>query len=133
MDKIRIQRNVKRIEVNDEGEYITLDFNDQSLPYRFVQTMKDIYAKHQEFEKNISGGDNLYSVIEIEYEINLYFKEKIDMLLGENTCRKIYGDILPSIEMHMELLNQLAPYFEEYAETRREKMKKYDAGRTGNV
>lgn len=133
MEKIRIQRNVKRIEVNDEGEYITLDFNDQSLPYRFVQTMKDIYAKHQEFEKNISGGDNLYSVIEIEYEINLYFKEKIDMLLGENTCRKIYGDILPSIEMHMELLNQLAPYFEEYAETRREKMKKYDAGRTGNV
>lgn len=133
MEKIRVQRNVKQIEVNDEGEFITLDFNDQSLPYRFVQTMKEIFAKYQEFEKKISGGDNLYSIIELEHEINLYFKEKIDQLLGKDTCRKVYGDILPSIEMHIDLLNQLTPYFEEYSRTRREKMNKYNAGRTGNV
>ena len=133
MEKIRIQRNIKRIEVNDDGEYITLDFNDQSLPYRFVQTMKDIYAKHQEFEKKISDGDNLYNVIELEHEINLYFKEKIDLLFGKDTCRKVYGNILPSIEMHIDLLNQLTPYFEEYAKARQEKMSKYNAGRTGNV
>ncbi len=133
MEKIRIQRNIKRIEVNDDGEYITLDFNDQSLPYRFVQTMKDIYAKHAEFEKKISDSDNLYSIIELEHDINLYFKEKIDQLLGEDTCRKVYGDILPSIEMHNDLLNQLVPYFEEYTKARREKMNKYSAERVGNV
>ncbi len=133
MEKIRIQRNVKHIEVNDNGEFITLDFNDQSLPYRFVQTMKDIYAKQQEFEKKLADGDNMYTVIELEHEINLYFKEKIDLLFGEDTCRKVYGDILPSIEMHIDLLNQLTPYFEEYTKMRREKMNKYNAGRMGNV
>lgn len=133
MEKIRIQRNVKHIEVNDNGEFITLDFNDQSLPYRFVQTMKDIYAKQQEFEKKLADGGNMYTVIELEHEINLYFKEKIDLLFGEDTCRKVYGDILPSIEMHIDLLNQLTPYFEEYTKMRREKMNKYNAGRMGNV
>lgn len=137
MEKIRIARNVKRIEVNDKGEFIELDFDDQSLPYRFMETMKDIYAKKQEFDRKIAADDgkniNINSIIELEYEVNLYFKARIDILFGEGTCRKVYGDILPSVDMHIELLNQLLPYFEEYTKKRREKMSRYDAGRTGNV
>ena len=33
IDSIRIDTGAKRIEVNDEGEYITLNFADQSLPH----------------------------------------------------------------------------------------------------
>lgn len=36
MDKIRIQRNVKRIEVNDNGDMLELDFDDLNLPYTNV-------------------------------------------------------------------------------------------------
>lgn len=135
MEKIRIARNVKRIEVNDNGEFIELDFDDQSLPHRFMETMKDIYAKKQEFDIKIANDDekNINSIIDLEYEVNLYFKAKIDILFGEGTCRKVYGDILPSVDMHIELLTQLLPYFEEYAKKRREKMNRYDAGRMGNV
>lgn len=135
MDKIHISRNKKRIEVNDNGEYIELDFDDQSLPYRFMQTMKSIYSRKQEFDRRIAtdNGTNMNSVIELEYEINTYFKAEIDKLFGDGTCRKVYGDILPSVDMHIELLNQLLPFFEEYAHKRREKMNKYSAGRTGNV
>lgn len=133
MEKIRIQRNIKRIEVNDEGECITLDFNDQSLPYRFLRMLKEIHAKQREFEEKLDGEDSVYSAVEFEHEINLYFKAKIDELFGEGTCRKVYGDILPSIEMHADFLTQLTPYFEEYAKQRREKMSRYNAGRIGNV
>lgn len=35
IDSIRIDTGAKRIEVNDDGEYITLNFADQSLPTRF--------------------------------------------------------------------------------------------------
>lgn len=36
MDKIRIQRNVKRIEVNDNGDMLEFDFDDLNLPYTNV-------------------------------------------------------------------------------------------------
>ena len=36
IDSIRIDTGAKRIEVNDEGEYITLNFADQSLSTRSV-------------------------------------------------------------------------------------------------
>lgn len=91
--------------------------------------------KKQEFDRKIADDDgkNVNSIIELEYEVNIYFKAKIDILFGEGTCRKVYGDILPSVDMHIELLTQLLPYFEEYAKKRREKMSRYDAGRMGNV
>lgn len=135
MDKIRIARNVRRIEVNDDGEYIELDFNDQSLPHRFLAVFNDIGAKKREFDKRIATDSdiNLVSTVELEYEVNIYFKSKIDELFGKDTCRKVYGDILPSIEMHIDFLSQLIPYFEEYAASRREKMNKYNSGRGGSV
>ena len=40
MDRIRISNGEKRIEVNDQGEYITLNFNDQSLLPRFSISKK---------------------------------------------------------------------------------------------
>ena len=69
MEKIRIARNVKRIEVNDKGEFIELDFDDQSLPYRFMETMKDIYAKKQEFDRKIAADDgkNINSIITLHF------------------------------------------------------------------
>ncbi|MDE7362763.1 MAG: hypothetical protein K2N38_12610 [Oscillospiraceae bacterium] len=133
MEKIRIQRNIKQIEVNDEGECIVLDFNDHSLPYKFLKMLNEIHAKQREFEEKLDAEGSLYSAVELEYEINLYFKAKIDELFGEGTCRKVYGDVLPSVEMHSDFLTQLTPYFEEYAKQRREKMSRYTAERTGNV
>lgn len=42
MEKIRIQRNVKHIEVNDNGEFITLDFDDLNLPYRYYGMLRNL-------------------------------------------------------------------------------------------
>ncbi|MCM1167964.1 MAG: hypothetical protein NC299_17295 [Lachnospiraceae bacterium] len=140
MDKIRLQRNIKRIEVNDSGECITLDFDDLNLPYRYYGMLKKLEKDRAkfaaEFAEKLKGkpdGDCTEELVNAERELNIYFRDAVDEVFGEGTCRKAYGDILPSLEMHMRFFDALRPYFEEEAERRRGRMNKYNAGRMGDV
>ena len=72
-------------------------------------------------------------LVEAERQLNIYFRDAVDEVFGEGTCRKVYGDILPSIEMHMQFFDALRPYFEEEAKRRQARMNKYNAGRMGNA
>ena len=139
MDKIRISRNIKRIEVNDNGEFITLDFDDLNLPYRFYAMLKRLekdrikFAQQlQERFKDKSGSDSTEELVEAEHDLNIYFRDAVDEVFGEGTCRKVYGDILPSIDMHLQFFDAIRPYFEEEAKRRRQKMSRYSAKRSGN-
>lgn len=139
MDKIRIARNVRRIEVNDDGEYITLDFDDLNLPYRYYAMLKrfendriTFAKKFAESVKNTTEAEAADKLAEAEREMNIYFRDAVDEVFGKGTCRKVYGDILPSIEMHLEFFDALKPFFEEEAKRRRQKMNKYSAKRSGN-
>lgn len=140
MEKIRLQRNIKRIEVNDDGEFITLDFDDLNLPYRYYGMIrrfeKDrarLSAELAEKLKNGSPEDNDDELIRAERELNICLRDAIDEIFGEGTCRKVYGDILPSLEMHIQFFGALRPYFEEEAKRRQKKMNKYSARRMGNA
>lgn len=140
MDKIRIQRNIKRIEVNDNGEYIELDFDDLNLPYRYYNMIRSLEHDRAEFMQELadkikdkSDSEISEEMIEAERKLNIYFRDKIDEVFGEGTCRKCYGDILPSLDMHIQLFDALTPYFEEEAQRRRNKMNRYSARRTGDA
>lgn len=140
MDKIRIQRNVKRIEVNDNGDILELDFDDLNLPYNFYAMMKNFETDRVEFTKALaekikgkSDKETVDAFVEAERELNVYVRDAIDKVFGEGTCRKVYGDILPSVEMHMRFFEALRPYFEEEAKRRQEKMNKYSARRMGDA
>ena len=140
MEKIRIQRNVKRIEVNDNGEFITLDFDDLNLPYRYYGMLKKLERDRVKFSaelaKKLKGKPSSICTEELvnaERELNIYFRDAVDEVFGEGTCRKVYGDILPSLEMHMQFFDLLRPYFEEEAKRRQERMSKYSARRMGNA
>lgn len=54
MEKIRIQRNVKRIEVNDNGDFITLDFDDLNLPYRYYEMLKKLEKDRVKFSAELA-------------------------------------------------------------------------------
>lgn len=139
MEKIRITRNVKRIEVNDAGEYIELDFDDLNLPYRYYDMLKQLKEKRMEINnrlealKDKTDSERAAEIVEVERETNIYFRDAIDKVFGEGTCRKLYGDILPTLELHLQFFDLIAPYFAAEAENRRRKMNKYNAGRTGNA
>lgn len=140
MEKIRVQRNVKQIEVNDEGEFITLDFDDLNLPYRYYGMIKKFNKDRAKFAKELAeklkgkpSSVCAEELVEAERQLNIYFRDAVDEVFGEGTCRKVYGDILPSIEMHMQFFDALRPYFEEEAKRRQARMNKYNAGRMGNA
>lgn len=139
MDKIRITRNIKRIEVNDNGEFITLDFDDLNLPYRYYGMLKRLEKDRVKFAQELqeklrdkTGMDSAEELVNAERDLNIYFRDAIDEVFGEGTCRKVYGDILPSIDMHLQFFDAIRPYFEEEAQRRRQKMSKYSAKRSGS-
>lgn len=140
MEKIRLQRNIKRIEVNDDGEFITLDFDDLNLPYRYYGMIRrfekdraEFAAKLAEKLKDGSPEENNDELINAERELNIYLRDAVDKVFGEGTCRKVYGDILPSVEMHLQFFEALRPYFEEEGKRRQSRMNKYSARRMGNA
>lgn len=140
MEKIRIQRNVKHIEVNDNGEFITLDFDDLNLPYRYYGMLKKFEKDRAKFTNELAqklkgkpSSVCAEELVEAEQQLNIYFRDAVDEVFGEGTCRKVYGDILPSIEMHMQFFDALRPYFKEEAKRRQARMNKYSARRMGNV
>lgn len=140
MEKIRIQRNVKRIEVNDNGDILELDFDDLNLPYRFYAMFKQFETDRAKFTtefaekiKDKPDDEAADELIAAERDMNIYMRDAIDKVFGEGTCRKVYGDILPSWEMHMQFFDALMPYFQAEAERRQNKMNKYSARRMGNA
>ncbi|HIW14913.1 MAG TPA: hypothetical protein H9691_05665 [Firmicutes bacterium] len=146
IDSIRVDTGVKKIEVNDEGETISLNFADQSFPARYFamvdefQAQQDVFRQEAEQldrereEKKLSEYDHSRKVAAFNLKIHEFFKDRVDGLFGEGTCRKVFGDIVPSLDLYVDFINQLAPYFEKYSKERQKKlMQKYNPKRKGNV
>lgn len=143
VDSIRVNTGAKRIEVNDDGEYITLNFGDQTFPTRYFAMLDDFQAREPEFTKQAqeidkreypSDIDKSRAIAAFNLEMHEYFRDKIDGLFGAETCRKVFGDIVPGIELYSDFLEQLAPFFDAYGKERSKKISsKYNAARKGNV
>lgn len=129
MDRISITSGAKKIEVNDEGEYIILPVGDDSFIKRFYEIMDELQAKAAGIEMNdedILGSIN--AVVDIDEKLRI----KVDELIGEGTCRKVFGDMLPGLDMFIEFFAAILPFLEEHQKARIEKMNKYSAGRVGS-
>ena len=51
IDSIRVDTGVKKIEVNDEGETISLNFADQSFPARYFAMVDEFQAQQDVFRQ----------------------------------------------------------------------------------
>ena len=50
MAGIRVSTSVKKIEVNDQGEFITLNFSDNSFPDRFFAMLDSIQQRAEDVQ-----------------------------------------------------------------------------------
>lgn len=133
MDKIRIGGHIKRIEVNDEGEFITLPLSDDGFVLNFYKLMDNMKQSGAELaSREDIAGDGVKGVEEI-IALEQDTKEKVDALFGDGTCQKVFGNVLPSMDLFVEFFGSLVPFFEEYKNDRMKKMGKYDAHRTGSA
>lgn len=142
MAGIRVSTGAKRIEVNDNGDYIVLDFSDNSFPDRFfgmidrVQELANEAApKAKEIEAEHEKGSDGYmrATAALLRKVHEDIMSEVDGLFGAGTCKKVFGDIVPGIELYDDFFTQLMPYFEEAGKERVQRMSKYSANRTGNV
>lgn len=143
MDSIRVSHDIKKIQVNDNGDYIEINFSDQSFASRFFEMENQLNSAYDEVQNKCkeiesrSQGQDQYDFIKeltiITTELHESHKKKIDELFGEDTCRKVFGDILPDELMYIQFFELLAPIFSKFAAQKEQKINKYSAERMGNV
>lgn len=120
MQSLRIKRGIE-VEVNDAGESIVIPVEDAQFSEKFYGLLN----RFQAVESEITADKTL---IEVTKEI----MAEIDDLLGQDSCRKVFGNIIPSPYLLLDFFDQLLPVFEEYIAERRERIaEKYNRGRKG--
>lgn len=126
MNKIRIEnKNLYVIEVNDNGDTIEFDFTDPSLPLRLIDCydkLNGLTKKIEEDMKVISARDdieindiitqNQRDMFEINQKYFVEARETLDLFLGNNACKKIFGDKNWST-MFEDLFESLMPEFKK--------------------
>lgn len=142
MAGIRVNTGAKKIEVNDNGDFITLNFGDHEFPSKFfamldkVQEMAKEAKPKEDAIRETYDADSLElhrAILALDCELHRAIAAEVDGLLGPDTCRKVFGDIVPGVELFDDFFTQLMPYFEEAGKERAQRMSKYSAARTGNV
>lgn len=141
---IRVNTGIKRIEVNDNGDFVTLSLNDNAFLERFFslyenlkkmaeESTKKEAAIRERYKDSVDANGQLRETFSLYSEAGRSLTEEVDKLFGEGTCKKVFGDITPSFELFIEFFEQLTPYLHAFAKEKVERMSKYSASRTGNV
>lgn len=147
MDSLRIDNGIKKIEVNDAGEYIEFSivnndffraFSDLLQWFDGQKNRKDIKDMKKQQEDVVSeNGDKinyevLNNVLEIREKISREACEKIDTIFGVNSSKKIFGGIVPDMFSIAEFFEKIAPFIEKYTKERNQTInKKYNKNRKG--
>lgn len=143
MAGIRVNTGVKRIEVNDNGDFITLNLSDNAFLDRFFALYNNVQrvaeesaAREAAVREKYAGGDEnalLRELFSLYKEASERMMAEVDALFGEDTCRRVFGDITPGFELYLDFFEQLLPYLREFAGEKAQRMSRYSAARTGNV
>lgn len=145
MDKLRVNSGIKNIEVNDNGDYISIPISDTAFYERFGAVMKNFEQKQAEIEqkaKELSEKhkdkpqddvDVIVDSIQLYSELCSYTCAELDRLFGEGCCEKVFVGIKnPGIELIGDFFDQITPLLNQYAQERNKKINlMYNRNRKG--
>lgn len=130
---LRVNSGIQ-IEVNDAGEYIVAYVSDQN----FVKKFYDLVEKMNQAADYMGSGEveqmDIEKKLQVSMEKSREIMCEIDTVFGEKASEKIFGvGVVPSGYAIGELIEQLIPVFQGYADERQKKIaEKYDRNRKGN-
>lgn len=130
MESIRVNSGVKIIEVNDAGETISLPLSDDSFIQGFFKLLNELKDKADAIS---AKGNDVMGAIDAVVEFDKEIRDKTDALIGENTCKKVFGAVLPSSDQFLDFFSQLIPIVDAHAQKRVANMNKYSSERVGSV
>lgn len=151
MEKIRIDTGVKKIEVNDAGECITVNVADTTFFKRYSDFLTALEGKQTEVDakaaelarkypgeqiENDSGDINVEMVadiVELYKELCDWTIVQLDKLFGAGCCMKVFPGVeSPGLELIADFLDAINPILQKYAEERNEKINlRYNRNRKG--
>jgi hypothetical protein len=119
MKSLRINSQAKRIKVNDSGEFITLNFGDQRFIPELLALMEELnsaqpgnIARSAEIDA-MPEGTREESLAKIaasaafNLELCTRMKCRVDEIFRDDVCRKVFGDVVPSLDAFYEFFDQL--------------------------
>jgi hypothetical protein len=133
MDSIHIDLGVKRIQINDGPEFIQFSPDDITFAERFYQLIQDFQVKQAEYQVRAEAIDankevdangipaNVPAGLALMHEVCGFMRERIDLLFGEGTSQKVFGDAL-SLTMYESFFTQITPFIQR---SRSEKLAQY--------
>lgn len=135
MDKLRVDSGIKNIEVNDNGDYISIPISDAAFYERFGALMKNFEQKQTEIKQKASAlsekhkdkpsddVDTIVDSIQLYSELCRYTCAELDKLFGEGCCQKVFAGIQnPSVELIGDFFDQITPLLNQYAKERNQKI-----------
>lgn len=135
MEKLRINAaHPVKIEVNDDGEYITLNLADREFPKRFYDMFNHVNNKYNDLSARKEELEQMDADKQMEVELDTYrsIMYDIDHVFGEGTCKKVFGDIVPDMFAFTEFFEQIIPILKKYGTERGNIIRgKYSASRKG--
>lgn len=156
MDSLRVSNGIKRIEVNDNGEYIEIPISDTVFFERYAEILQYFDKKQVEIEKRAKEIATKYPAKEQEENesedtisetnvdmvvdtVRLYSElckdtcTQLDKLFGDGCCRKVFVGIeTPGAELIGDFFEQITPFLQKYAQERNDKISlKYNNRRKG--
>ena len=141
--KISLSNWVKKIEVNENGDYITFDARDQGFLDRVMNLLKEFDAKKAECDEKIETIQGMpedtkeqkiaraSAALEFYSDVCGWIKEQINAVFQDDVSGKVFGDIKPTVEAWAEFLFQLTPIVQAAKAEQRERVRKYTKKYTG--
>ena len=139
---LRINKGIVRVEVNDDGEYIEITANDANFYNAFAEMLRWLNAEEEKIAAFDAGLAEKYgsedsmnrTLDEIQRATTLYkdCMTRIDQIFGKDTCRKVFGNIIPDEILITDFLDQITPIITKLAQERGQRFQeKYNRNRKG--
>lgn len=130
MEKIRVNRGIV-VEVNDEGETIRINAEDQMFVNQFYDLIERLEKTQKDMEEHKDKEEREQLSIMIEKTRDIM--DEIDGMFGAGACAKVFGDIVPSVYLIVDFFDQLIPIVTAYADDRQKQIEsKYNRYRKGS-
>lgn len=129
--KIRVQVDVVKLEVNDNGDTISLPVADSNFIKRLYGFTDSVAEKSKEFDDLDTKDIALF--VDKNVEFTTYLHDEFNKLFGDNSYEKVFGaDLIVGADYVLDFLEQVLPYIEKYTKARQAKLNKYNANRVGS-
>lgn len=129
IEKIRVRKGIE-VEVNDNGDTIMLLVEDM----QFMDGFYGIIDKFTQAAERISGieTENTKEQLQLLIKECKNLTQEIDLVFGEECCKKVFGNIVPTPYAMTDFFDQLTPILGRYANERQSKIgQKYNKYRQG--